>query len=521
MHTIELFDRGALLNPEGIAFVRPDGTEAVTYAAAETLTHRVAAALQRDGMRDGTPVAVLSENAPALFPHVLGVLRAGCAWVALNAKSTPSELAALLELVEARVLLHSTAMADTAEQLRAAVGSLEQVVLMDGADDGSGGEAWLAPPDARVALPPLDEEAVLGFFGTGGTTGRPKAVAVPHRALETMVHAFNAHMPEQRPVHLVAAPMTHAAGVAIFPVLSVGGTNIVHDGVSVGEILASIERNRVTRLFLPPTAIYALLAHPEVRERDTSSLRYFLYGAAPMSVDKLEEAIDVFGPVMAQFYGQTELPMLCAFLSPEDHAEALADPALRKRLASCGKPSLVANVAIMDDDGRLCTRGERGEIVVRSALRMKEYHRDPEQTAAVQRDGGWQATGDVGYVDEDGFVYIVDRTRDLIITGGFNVFPSEVEQVIWGHPLVEDCAVIGLPDEKWGERVTAVVELKVGGEADPEALAEELVATCKERLGSVKAPKEIVFRDLPRSPIGKVLKRALRDEYWAGRERQV
>lgn len=515
MHLIEFFDRGVRINPDGVAFVRPDGSGAVTYAEAEALTHRVAAALHRTGLPAGAPVAVASPNSPTVFPCVLGVLRAGCTWVTVNARSTPEEIATLLRTVEARALLYAAGTA--VDQIRAAVPSIEHFVAMDEpAGDDPTLESWLAPAGSRVPLPPLDEEAIAALIGTGGTTGRSKVVQVSHRAFATMLAGFHAHMPERHPVHLVAAPMTHAAGAAVFPVLSMGGTNVVHATVVPGEILASIERHRITRLFLPPTAIYALLADPDVRRRDLSSLRWFLYGAAPMSVEKLKEALEVFGPVMAQFYGQTELPMLCTFLSPEEHAEALADPALHRRLASCGRQTVVANVAVLGDDGPAPT-GEPGEIVVRSSLRMSGYLHEPEQTAAVRLDGGWQATGDVGYLDEHGYLYIVDRKRDLIISGGFNVFPSEVEQVIWAHPAVKDCAVIGLPDEKWGERVTAVVELKPGAEVD----AAELIALCRERIGSVKAPKEVMFRQLPRSAVGKVLKRDLREEYWAGRARRV
>jgi acyl-CoA synthetase (AMP-forming)/AMP-acid ligase II len=516
VHTIEFFDRGARLYGDRPAFVNPDRSEVVTYAEAEALTHRVAAALHARGLCDGTPVGILSPNTPWLFPHVLGVLRSGCTWVALNARSATSDLADLLGLVGARALLFAGEMTEVADELVVSVPTLETAIEIGAAE-----RDWLAPAGATVELPPLDPETVAAYFGTGGTTGRAKAVTVPIRSFETMIHAFNAHMPEpDPPVNLVAAPLTHAAGAALFPVLSLGGTNVIHGAVVPDELLTSLERNRVTRLFLPPTAIYALLGHPPVREFDTSSLRYFLYGAAPMSVDKLIEAIDVFGPVMTQFFGQTELPMLCTFFAPEEHAEALADPTKRGRLASCGRPTTVANVVTMDEAGAICPVGERGEIVVRSALQMSGYHDDPEQTEAIAREGGWLATGDIGYFDEDGYLYLVDRKRDLIITGGFNVFPSEVEQVIWGHAKVGDCAVIGLPDEKWGERVTAVVELKES-DAGSDELGAEIVSLCKERLGSVKAPKEVIFRSLPRSAVGKVLKRELREEYWSGSDRRI
>lgn len=518
MRVIEFFDRGVSLDPAAVAFVRHDGSEPMTYGQAQQMTHRIAAALHRDGLGEGDQVAVLSPNDPLVMPCVLGIMRAGCRWVALNATSSTDELAAMLTLVGARMLVYAPQAAGTARELAGRVPGLERLVALRPTGDGEPDLAqWMAPEGSRVELPPLDPEGVAAYFGTGGTTGRPKAVGLPHRALETMIHAFNMHLPERRPVNLVAAPLTHAAGAAAFPVLSLGGTTVIHDGVSPAAILKSIEEHRVTRLLLPPTAIYALLDHPDAGRRDTSSLRYFLYGAAPMSVARLEQAIKVFGPVMAQFYGQVEAPMMCAFFSPEDHTEALADPALHKRLASCGRPSLAANVGIMDDGGRLLGPGEHGEIVVRTSLRMAGYHDEPEQTAAVARPGGWHATGDIGYVDEDGFVYLVDRKRDVIISGGFNVFPSEVEQVIWSHPAVGDCSVIGLPDDKWGERVTAVVELKEGAAAT-EA---EIVDLCRERLGSVKAPKQVVFRRLPRSEAGKVLKKTLRDEYWAGHDRRI
>ena len=515
MQLVEFLDRGALLAPDRAAFVRPDGSGAVTYAQTRALTHRIAVALHRDGIAPGTPVGVLSPNTPLVFPCVLGVARAGGVWVALNERNTPEELAALLNLVGAGALLYSAECAAAVEKVRALAPGLRLFVPID--DDAEPLEDWLAPDGARAPRQPLDPEGVAGFFGTGGTTGRPKAVAVPHRAFETMIHAFNCHLPETAPVNLVAAPLTHAAGAALVPVLGLGGTNVVHRSVVPGEILDSIQANRVTRLFLPPTAVYALLDHPGVRDRDLSSLRYFLYGAAPMSVGRLTEALEVFGPVMAQFYGQTELPMMCAFLAPEEHAEALADPALRHRLASCGRPSLVASVEIVGEDGAPCPVGEPGEIVVRSELRMVGYHDDPEQTAAAFRPGGAVATGDVGYLDADGYLYIVDRKKDLIISGGFNVFPGEIEQVLSADPAVRECAVIGVPDDKWGERVTAVVELRPGATADAAAL----IALCRERLGPVRAPKEVVFRPLPRSSIGKVLKRELREEYWAGHSRRV
>jgi acyl-CoA synthetase (AMP-forming)/AMP-acid ligase II len=323
--------------------------------------------------------------------------------------------------------------------------------------------------------------------------------------------------PGKPPVHLCAAPMTHAAGVVALSLMGYGATNVVMNGVQLPELMANIETYGVTNLFLPPTAIYVMLAHPEVRNFDYSSLDYFVYAAAPMSVDKLREAIEVFGPVMAQSYGQAEAPMICTYLPPEAHVEAIAGNKAH-RLASCGQPALLTPVEIMDDDGAVVPVGERGEIVVRGALVMKGYYKNAEATAEVTTADGWHRTGDIGLKDADGFVYIVDRKKDMIISGGFNIYPSEIEQVIWSHPAVQDCAVIGVPDDKWGEAVKAIVELKPGARAD----ADEIVALCKRELGSVKAPKSVEFWDeLPRSAVGKVRKKDMRDKYWAGRDRAI
>jgi acyl-CoA synthetase (AMP-forming)/AMP-acid ligase II len=328
---------------------------------------------------------------------------------------------------------------------------------------------------------------------------------------------FWACMPfDAPPVHLMVAPMTHAAGVCSFPMLPFGGTNIFMGTADPGAILAAIEKHKVTHIYMPPTLIYILLAHPNVRKHDYSSLRNLVYASAPMSVDKLVEAIEVFGPVLTQTYGQAEAAMICTFFSPADHMGAL-ESNKRHRLASCGKAVPLMRVEVMDDEGRVLPRGERGEIVVRGGLVMKGYYKNPQATAEASTFG-WHHTGDIGVIDEDGFVYIVDRKKDMIISGGFNVFPSEVEQVLWSHPAVQDCAVIGVPDDKWGEAVKAVVELKPGARADEG----ELIALAKDKLGGVKAPKYVDFvATLPRSPVGKVLKKTLREPYWAGRERKI
>jgi acyl-CoA synthetase (AMP-forming)/AMP-acid ligase II len=281
-------------------------------------------------------------------------------------------------------------------------------------------------------------------------------------------------------------------------------------------LLDMIEQHRVTELFLPPTVIYRLLETPGIEQRDLTSLRYIMYGAAPMSVGKLRQALQRFGPVMLQGYGQTEATGGIAALRPGDHfvdGEIAGD----ERLSACGLPSPLYKLAIMDAQNRPMPLGETGEICVRGDNVMRGYYKQPDKTAETVIDG-WLHTGDMGHLDADGFLHITDRKRDVIISGGFNVYPGEIEQVLWTHPAVLDCAVIGVPDEQWGEAVKAVVELKPGGQAG----ADELIALCRERLGGIKAPKSVDFvTQLPRSPVGKVLKKDLREPYWKNAGRRI
>ena len=340
------------------------------------------------------------------------------------------------------------------------------------------------------------------LVGTGGTTGRPKGVMLSGRSIETMSAIVLMSYPfTGRPVYLAMAPLTHAAGVLCFPVMALGGEVVVMPTPDLRGFLQLVATRRVTHTFLPPTLIYLLLAHGDLAAADLSSLECFWYGAAPMSPARLEQAIGAIGPVMAQLFGQTEAPMMISTMAPADHLLPDGTVAI-DRLASAGRPSPLVTVAVMDDRGRLLPTGERGEIVVRGSLVMDGYWKDPEATAAASAYG-WHHTGDIGLLDGDGYLFIVDRAKDMIITGGFNVYSAEVEQVVMAHPDVLDCAVVGLPDDIWGERVVAVVQPL----PDHRVVAEDVVAFVKQRLGSVKAPKQVlVWSDLPRSRVGKVLK---------------
>ena len=317
-------------------------------------------------------------------------------------------------------------------------------------------------------------------------------------------------------VHLAVAPITHAAGAIIVIFAAVGGTTVVLPGFDAVAVLDAVQAHRVTHMFLPPTAYYALLDAAESGAWDTSSLRQILIAAAPVSPDKFRRGVDVFGPVICQCYGQAEAPMLVSMLSPETVAAA-ARGEHPERLRSCGTVTSPTLVAILDDDGREVAMGERGEICCRGPLVTPGYFDRPDATAEA-RKFGWHHTGDVGYVDEHGYLYIVDRKKDMIITGGFNVFAAEVEAPILALPDVLECAVIGVPDDKWGESIKAVVVLKSGATLSADAI----IDYCREKIGAMKAPKSVELWDaIPKTAVGKTDKKVIRARYWADAERAV
>lgn len=518
MRMIDYLDAGAQRAPDRPALVAAEGERTVGYAEAADLSRRIASAMTATGLSDNAPVAVYSPNDLHAFLAIFGIFRAGAAWVPLNARNVVEENGYLLDRTGCEWLFYHSSFAPKIAGLLERAPGVRHAVCLDRSERGRPSLIELAARGgSEFADRPDDPDRLAIVFSSSGTTGKPKGCAWTNRTCETYGRTQWRYMPtETPPVHLVAAPMTHAAGAVAWPLMRAAGTQVILARPDPLAILQAIERHRVTHLFLPPTVIYMLLAHPRVREFDYSSLEYFIYAAAPMSVDRLKEALDVFGPVMMQVYGQAEVPMYMTVLPPRDHL-VIGDPAREKRLWSCGRPTTAIELRILDDDARPLTAGETGEVAVRGDLVMAGYVNDPEATAAASRDG-WHLTGDIGYRDADGYLYLVDRKKDMIISGGFNIFSTEVEKAVLGHSAVQDCAVVGVPDEKWGEAVKAVVELKPGRSAEPE----EIIALCKERIGSVKAPKSVEFWDeLPRSNIGKVLKRKIRERFWQGRARAI
>lgn len=500
----DYLDKGASLG--GDAPCLTTNGESLSYADVQQLSRRIAGALHGSGVRPGARIAVLSANDPLAFTCVFGISRAGGVWCPINPRNEADENRQLLELFGCSCLFFQMKFAPLVERIRDQLPELTTLVCLDGTAPGAVPfEQWVAqqyaePPEPGDADGSGDDLCLLA--GTGGTTGKPKGVRLTGHNLATATAMTLISYPfGQRPRYLALAPLTHSAGVLSFPIMTLGGEIVIMPNPDLGEFLQLVEQRQITHTFLPPTVIYGVLDHPDLDGTDLDSLQCLWYGAAPMSPTRLEEALQRIGPVLGQLFGQTEAPNMISTMAPAEHFRADGSIAT-ERLSSAGRPTPLTQVAVMDGQGNLLPRGERGEIVVRGPLVMPGYHENPGATAEVRKHG-WHCTGDIGYLDDENYLYIVDRAKDVIITGGFNVYSAEVEQALLAHPAVQDSAVIGLPDDKWGERVTAVVQLRRA----QECTEHELTDFVKQRLGSVKTPKQIeIWPDLPRSKIGKVLK---------------
>jgi len=519
MRIIDYFDNGVKYYPDNVAFIDIEEDDGgITYAQAHPVTHRIAAAMYANGYKQGSHVGILAPNSSIAFLALLGLFRAEAVWLPINPRNAAATNIDLLTRFDGELLFYHTAYENEAREILDAVPGIREAVCIDGEGSlGASLEAWSAGCPQTHEAAPADMDAVFSVFPTGGTTGKSKGVVMTNRNIYTMFQNYYSHFNyHDDTCHLVVAPMTHSAGLIGCLHFARGGTNAIMNKAAPDLICDAIEKYGVTHLFLPPTVVYMMLALQDVRERDYSALQHLIVGAAPTSLEKLKEAISVFGPVMTEAFGQSEAPAAITAKAPWDYIDK--DGTINeRRLASIGRPCVNNIVAILNDAGAPVENGVAGEICIQGELVTPCYYKNLEATAEA-REFGWLHTGDIGVMDDEGFITIVDRKKDMIITGGFNVFPNEVEQVLSTHPAVQDCAVIGVPDEKWGEAVKAIIQLKPGNDCDEETLVE----LCKAELGSIKAPKSVDFiDDLPRSPAGKVLKVDLRKSYWGGQDRAV
>ncbi|WP_228816753.1 fatty-acid--CoA ligase FadD8 [Nocardia transvalensis] len=487
------------------------GDTVLTGAEVMAAISRYIAAFAAHGVDTGTPVAVLALNRPeVLFTIGAGQIR-GHRRTALHPIGGLDDHAYVLTDagISTLVLDPVPAFVQRARDLVDRVPGLTKVLVLGPVpQELSDVGVDLLAEAARVDPEPLEAtelrpDEVISISYTGGTTGKPKGVVGTALGMATMtqIQLSEWEWPE-RPKFLVCTPLSHAGAAFFVPVVLLGGHCVVLPRFDAGQVLAAIEEHRITATMLVPSMIYALLDHPDIDRRDLSSLQTVYYGASAIDPNRLRQAIDRFGPIFAQYYGQSEAPMAISYLGRGEHDSA--------RLSSCGRPSAALRVALLGPDGAAVAPGEVGEICVSGPLLAAGYLGLPEVTAETFHDG-WLHTGDLARQDEDGYLFIVGRSKDMVVTGGFNVFPREVEDVVCEHPEIVSVAVVGVPDPRWGEAVTAVVVVKPDAAQRLDAVTAEIQDMVKQRKGSVQVPKHVLVVDeLPLTGLGKPDKKAVR-----------
>ncbi|MCR9105749.1 MAG: AMP-binding protein [Gammaproteobacteria bacterium] len=494
------------------------GDKVATYKDVRESTSQMVQALQSKGLGVGSRVAIISANRPEVLSNIAAMQLTGCIGTPLHPLGSLDDHAYVIEAADIDTLVFDAAVfSEVAAALKARIPALKNLLGFGPNDIGDDYMALAATFEPKpLVAPDIGPNDIASVNFTGGTTGKPKGVMSPHRvsAYMTQIQMAEWEFPQEVRM-LMATPLSHAAAAFFIPVLQKGGAFYVMQGFSPDEFFDTVKQHKITCTMLVPVMLYFLLDSPRATDGSMQSMETIFYGASPMSPARLQEGIEKWGQIFYQFFGQSECPMVIANMRKSDH-----DLSKPERLSSCGRPSPWVHVALLDPDHNEVPQGEAGEICVRGPLVMGGYKDMPEQTAEAFA-GDWLHTGDVGKLDEDGFLYIVDRTKDMIVTGGFNVFPREVEDVMTTHDAVGQVVVIGVPDEQWGEAVKAVVVLKPG--VDPsDALVAELQGLVKEAKGSVQSPKSIDFVDaIPLTPVGKPDKKAVRASYWEGSERGV
>ncbi|KML19801.1 MULTISPECIES: class I adenylate-forming enzyme family protein [Burkholderia] len=517
--TLRFRDRQAIVNVER--------SRSYSYHEYHLLTNRIADALRNAlGVGKGDKFLLILENDNLSLMMLPTVLKQEGTVVMTNLRDAPEEHARQIELVKPKVVFIETRMLDGYYDMLRAAGC--EIVVMDNPTPEQAARPGVrafwhlvdaaSELDADVELD--DDEHICMLRFTGGTTGQGKCamysidnlMACCDGGFRNPDFGFN-----DRTRMLHVAPLSHGAVVAFILTFYAGGANITLNQLDLEQWRETAEQQCVTHSFLVPTVLYRLLELQRTNPRNLSSLNTLIYAAAPMSPAKLDDLITCFGPIFAQAYAATEVPMFVSTLDKAEHETAHTTGSGTKRLSSAGRTTPGVEVYITDEQGNPLPTGQCGEIRIRSRAVIKGYYNNPETTAAEFSDGAWKS-GDLGYIDEDGYLYIVDRLKDMIISGGFNVYAVEVEAALASHPAVMMCAVVGIPHQEWGEAVHAEVVLRPGALVE----AAELIAHAKEKLGSYKAPKSIVFvEQLPTSVVGKVLRRVVKDRYWQNMQRKV
>jgi long-chain acyl-CoA synthetase len=504
----------------------PDKTASIcgdlrlSFQEVDNRVNRLSSALTGLGITRGDRVAILSLNCHRFLELYYGVPQLGAIVVPINFRLQPLEIKYIVDHSGSKALAVDPALMSLIDPVRSQLESVEHFILMS--DEQREGylsyEALLAGDAQDFDAPEVSDDELLGLFYTSGTTAEPKGVMLTHKnMLSNIKHSQGVYNYLPDDIYLHAAPMFHLAdGAAVFSHTSRGATQAFIPRFDPKQVLETISRERISLILLVPTMLNFVLGHPELDSYDLSSLRHLTYGASPIAPDLLRRAMKILNCQFGQGYGLTEASPLLTVFTHEDHLAAIDK--CEQRLASCGKPVQGVDVRVVKEDGSDAKPGEVGEIIARGPNIMLGYWKRPDDTEDVLRDG-WLHTGDLATVDEDGYIYLVDRKKDMIVTGGENVYSTEVEAVLYAHPAVKEAAVIPIPDPDWGEAVHACLALRDGKHATTEEIAE----FCRERLANYKVPRSIEFieGELPKGGTGKILKKQLRERFWKDRARRI
>jgi long-chain acyl-CoA synthetase len=513
----DIIYRNALLYPDREAFIY--ASERITFSEFNARANSLIHALSSLGVKKGDGIGVLSWNCLEYVDVYGAAMKGGVILSLFNPRLQANELDYMINYSEANTLFVGPELLDMANSLRPRISKIKHFISFEQPASGMipHRELLTAFPKGEPDIQ-LEERDPVFIFYTSGTTGVPRGALYDHRRAvsDTRTCIMSAGLqPEDK--HVQIMPLFHIGGSKTFwGYFCAGGSNVILKVFDPAVTLKTIQEERATDIHIVPTHLGAFFSLPNYDQYNLSSLKRILYAASPMPFEMLKKGLEVWGTIFIQFYGSSETGPYVSCLRKEDHRVLDKSPDEQRLLLSCGRPNFGVQVRIVTDKGEDVEPGEVGEIIVRGNT-MIEYWKKPEDTHEVIRDG-WVYTGDMGRYDERGFIYIVDRKKDMIVSGGENIYPREVEEVFYQHPLVKEVAVIGIPDPYWVERVHAVVVLKEGASLN----SDELIDFCKKRIARYKAPKSIEFvESLPKTPSGKTLKRELREKYWAGLERQV
>ncbi|MEE8373334.1 MAG: long-chain-fatty-acid--CoA ligase [Dehalococcoidia bacterium] len=490
----------------------------VTYAEVSDRVNRLANALIGLGVQKGDMVSILQVNCSQFVEAYFAAAKVGAIFVPLNFRAKSDELGYMLNNCEAKVLLVGERYVDLVNEMRPQLPKAEAFICIESKPDGMlSYDEVLASASPEEVFTEIDDDDVTILMYTAGTTGRPKGVPLTHNSFS--MYVLNNVAPvdlEVEETNLLTVPLYHVAGVqAVMAAVYGGRTLAMLKQFEVKEWLRTVQEQKANRAMLVPTMLKRVIEDEDFDKYDLSSLRVITYGAAPMPFEVIKKAIDMFPGVMfINAFGQTETASTITSLGPDDHVITGSDEEKAKKLkrlqSSIGRPMDDVEIKIVDDDGKEVATGELGEILAKGPRVMSGYWKDEEKTAKALTADGWLRTSDRGYVDEEGYIYLAGRGDDMIIRGGENISPGEVEDVLYAHPKIDEAAVIGVPDPDWGQEPKAVVVLKSG----ETATGEEIMEFCRERLSSFKRPRYVTFvGELPRTSTGKVLKRDLRDEH--------